>query len=67
MSEQMKYTDDNKPLSLAEAADFLRVSKPTMGKLLREGKIKAAKVGRDWRITRAAIDEFLKGDSSPHN
>jgi DNA binding domain, excisionase family len=55
---------DQRPLNLAEAADFLRVSKPTMGKLIREGRIKAVKVGRDWRITKAALDSFLAGENA---
>lgn len=54
----------DRPFSLEEAADFLRISKPTMGKLIREGKVRAAKAGRDWRITRAALDEFLAGGAA---
>lgn len=63
MTEQKNKADD-RPLTLSEAADFLRVSDVTMRKLIHEGKVRAVKAGRDWRITRAAIDEFLKGGST---
>ena len=65
MPDQPEKDLGERPLSLDEAADFLRISKPTMGKLLREGKVRAAKAGRDWRITRAALDEFLAGGPAP--
>lgn len=64
MPEQKNHNDD-RPFTTAEAADFLRISKTTMLKLLKENKIKAIKVGRDWRITRAALDAFLSGDMDP--
>lgn len=55
MSEQPEV------LTAEEAAAYLRVSMNTMRKLLRDGEIPAAKVGREWRIKRAALDTFLDG------
>ena len=60
-------TENNldRPFNVAEAAEFLRVSGHTVRKLIKEGKIRAVKAGRDWRITRAALDEFLAGGPTP--
>ena len=54
---------EGQPMDATEAADFLRVSLSTMLKLLRAGEVKAVKVGRQWRITRAALDAFLAGET----
>lgn len=53
---------EGQPMDAKEAADFLRVSLSTMLKLLRAGEVKAVKVGRQWRITRASLDAFLAGE-----
>lgn len=54
------------PLTMKEAAALLRISEATMGKLLREGTIRGNKAGRDWRISRKAIEEFLAGADHGH-
>lgn len=46
-------------LTIDELSDYLRISKSTLYKLVREGKIPAQKVGRHWRFSRAAIDKWL--------
>ena len=43
-----------------EAAEYLKVSKPTIYKLLRQRKIPARRLGYQWRIWKVALDEFLK-------
>ena len=55
---------DGQPMDANEAAAFLRVSLSTMMKLLRAGEVKAVKAGRQWRITRAALDAFLAGETT---
>ena len=52
-------------MTVQEAADYLRVTKKTIYRLLRQGKIPATKVGKQWRFDRAAIDEWLRQGSSP--
>lgn len=50
-----------RPLDLMEAAEFLRISRTTMLRLLKRGDIQAVKVGGQWRILRSALDDYLSG------
>ena len=47
-------------LSPAEAAQALGVTEADVLQILGNGELKAKKIGSTWRITRDAIDEFLK-------
>lgn len=47
-------------LSLAQAAQILGVSEEDLMAVLKSGELKGKKIGSTWRITRAAVDEFLK-------
>lgn len=47
-------------LSPAEAANALGVSESDVLTALADGSLKGKKIGSTWRITRTAIDEFLK-------
>lgn len=46
-------------LSVAEAAQELGVSEVDVVETLEAGELKGKKIGSTWRITRAALDEFL--------
>lgn len=46
-------------LTLEEVAQILRVSIPTVRKLIRQGKLKAFYVGNQVRIRRADLDEYI--------
>lgn len=46
-------------MTLEEVAEYLRVTKTTVYRLLRQGKIPANKVGRQWRFDKTSIDEWL--------
>lgn len=46
--------------TVAEAAKYLKVHEQTIYKLLRTGKLKGAKVGKDWRIHKDVLDDYLK-------
>lgn len=61
MTEISKDDLENKPLKLEEVCQILRLSKPTVRWLLATHQIKAAKIGRTWRISRQAVDDFLLG------
>ena len=50
-------------MTVVEVASYLRVTKKTIYRLLRRGEIPAAKVGRQWRFDKAAIDEWLRQKS----
>lgn len=57
LSEEEKA---ERPFNVEEVAEFFRVHPKTISKWLADGKIKGAKVGREWRIPRSEIKRILK-------
>ncbi len=55
-------------LTIEELSTYLKISKSTLYKLVREGKIPCQKIGRHWRFRKAAIDRWLEETRSynPH-
>lgn len=51
-------------LNLEETADLLRVSNQTIYNMIKEGKLKAYKIGREWRFMRKDIESFIYSSSS---
>ncbi len=49
-------------LTTKEATQYLKISKPTLLKHIRLGKIKAIRVGRGWRFLQSELYRFLKGE-----
>ena len=56
----MSKMKDDAVLTTDEAIQYLKVSKPTLFKHIRYGKIKAVKVGREWRYLQSELYRFLK-------
>lgn len=54
----------NDILNLNETADYLRVSKQTIYNMIKDGRIKAYKVGREWKILRSDIVAYSESVSS---
>lgn len=53
-------------LTVTECMKVLRVSRPTILKLIREKKLKAFKVGSVYRIKKADLEKFTQvGDDEP--
>ena len=50
-------------MTVEEVADYLRVTEKTIYRLLKQGKIPSAKVGRQWRFQKSSIDEWLQQNS----
>lgn len=48
-------------MTLAEAAAYLKVSEADVTSLIQDGQLKARQIGSQYRISKTAIDEFLKG------
>ena len=46
-----------------EVADYLRVTKKTIYRLLARGDIPATKVGTQWRFDKSSIDDWLQRNS----
>ena len=53
-------------LTVAELAEYLRVPRSTLYRLVREGSVPCQKIGKHWRFHREAIDEWL-ADSGGSN
>jgi len=47
-------------LTIDDLSAYLKISKSTLYKVVREGKIPCQKVGRHWRFHKDAIDDWLK-------
>jgi excisionase family DNA binding protein len=57
----MSKMKDDSVLTTDEAIQYLKISKPTLLKCVRLGKINATKVGREWRFLQSELYQFLKG------
>ena len=61
----MVLTEEEKaerPFTVKETADFLKVNINTITRWIKEGRLKAVKIGRAWRIPRSEIEKILKVD-----
>ena len=50
-------------LNTKEATEYLRITRQTIAKLVKEGKIKANKAGRNYRFLKSELDKFLRGET----
>lgn len=50
-------------LSMEEAIERLKTTRPTFYRWLRAGRIKGHKVGRQWRFYASDLERFLQGES----
>jgi excisionase family DNA binding protein len=48
----------------AEVARILRVTPRTIERYCKQGKLRAVKVGRRWRIPKSALEDFLRQGGS---
>ncbi len=53
---------DNKVLTTNEVIEYLRITKGTLFKMVKEGKVRALKVGNAYRFKKEEIDEDLRAD-----
>jgi len=51
-------------LTLEEVADYFRVTKKTIYRLLEKRSIPATKIGRQWRFDKESIDLWLRNNST---
>ena len=47
-------------LTTKEACEYLNISRATLYKLIREGKLKPLKIGRSTRFDRRDLDRFIE-------
>ena len=50
-------------LNLEEAADYLRVSKGTVLRMIAQQGLPGRRVGKEWRFLRAALADWLRAPS----
>ncbi len=50
-------------LTIGDLSVYLKISKSTLYKLVREGKIPCQKIGRHWRFHKDAIERWLRNDT----
>jgi len=50
----------NEVLTLWEVADFLKIHRSTVYRLVKRGELPAFRVGTDWRFNRVSIEEWLR-------
>jgi excisionase family DNA binding protein len=60
----MSLRENDSVLTTDEAIGYLKISKPTFLKYVHEGKIKAIKAGKGWRILQSELYRFLKGEET---
>lgn len=58
MAEMKVYTID-------EIVELLHVTRRTVYNYIKEGKLRAVKIGKYWRVTQKALEEFLTPEE-PH-
>jgi excisionase family DNA binding protein len=56
----MSLMDKDVVLTTKEATEYLKISKPTLLKYIRLGRIKATMAGNGWRIHQSELHRFLK-------
>jgi len=55
-------TVNNAILNTHEACSYLKISRPTYLKYITNGKIKAQKIGRGWKVFKDELDRFIRGE-----
>ncbi len=53
---------DQKVLNTLEAMKYLRTTRVTLLKMIKDGKLKANKVGREYRFLQEELDKYLRGE-----
>ncbi len=54
-------TDSKEILTVCEAAEIMRISKPRMYELAESGEIRSVRVGRRVLVSRTSLMEFISG------
>jgi len=56
--------DSAKVLTVNELAEYLRVHRSTIYRLLKKGQLPGFKIGSDWRFNIEAIDQWRLGQGA---
>ena len=56
----MPFMENDVVLTTKEATQYLKISRPTLLKYIRFGKIRATKAGSGWRVHKSELYRFLR-------
>lgn len=59
MDNKLKGIADLQLYTLTELEPILGVTHRTLLRYMKDGRLRAKKIGAKWRVTRAALEEFL--------
>ena len=58
--ELIKVKGNTKMYNIDQVAEMLRLCRITVFRYIKSGKIKAIKIGREWRIKQEEIDRIMR-------
>ena len=61
MVKMTNITIEDQVLTTKESCAYLRITKPTYFKYIREGRINAIKAGKGWKVLKSELERFLRG------
>ncbi len=62
MATNAQSIREDQVLTTKESCSYLRITKPTFFKYIRQGRIHAIKAGKGWKVLKSELDRFLRGD-----
>ncbi len=63
MEKETKNFEELAVITTNEVVEYYRITKKTLFKMIREGKIRAFKVGNAYRFKKAELEEDLRIDN----
>ena len=57
---EARISSEGEILTLAQAAEYLNASLPTVLRLVNSGELRAFRIRKAWRTSSGACDEFVK-------
>lgn len=60
---KVREYEEDRVLTTEESCQYLRITKPTFFKYIRNGRIRATKAGKGWRVLKSELIRFLNGES----
>ncbi len=57
----MSLIEKDSVLTTDEVINILRISRPTILKYIHDGRLRAIKAGRGWRVLQSELYRFLNG------
>ncbi len=52
--------------TLTEVVDILKVTRRTLYNYIKNGQLKAVRVGREWRVSHKNLQEFVESGTRRH-